>query len=244
MHQTTATKKVAAEHDYSSPVGRVPAKFLVRMGKAATIGYGINWTTLAIIGSFHVGALAAFFFFSWQRLAVMAILYVLAINVGIGMCYHRLLTHRGYQTPKWVEYIMSIFATMSLEGGPIFWVSTHRVHHQLSDQEGDPHTPARRRLVGAHRLDPFRRGSARAGRNSEALFARSEPRQVPRLAQQVSLAPHHRQRLAAAGRWLDLGRMGQRRRHGAVGCGAARDARPARHLAGELGHAPVGQPAL
>jgi stearoyl-CoA desaturase (delta-9 desaturase) len=66
---------------------------------------------------------------------------VLAINVGIGMCYHRLLTHRGYQCPKWVEYVMSVFATLSLEGGPIFWVSTHRVHHQLSDQEGDPHTP-------------------------------------------------------------------------------------------------------
>lgn len=137
-----ATRQVATEQqDLSSPVGRIPAKFLVRMGKAATIDYGINWTTLAIIGSFHVGALAAFFFFSWQRLAVMAILYVLAINVGIGMCYHRLLTHRGYTTPKWVEYVMSIFATMSLEGGPIFWVSTHRVHHQLSDQEGDPHTP-------------------------------------------------------------------------------------------------------
>jgi fatty-acid desaturase len=36
---------------------------------------------------------------------------------------------------------MSVCATLSLEGGPIFWVSTHRVHHQLSDQEGDPHTP-------------------------------------------------------------------------------------------------------
>ena len=106
-----ATKRVATEQELSSPVGRIPAKFLVKMGKAATIDYGINWTTLAIIGSFHVGALAAFFFFSWQRLAVMAILYVLAINVGIGMCYHRLLTHRGYTTPKWVEYVMSIFAT-------------------------------------------------------------------------------------------------------------------------------------
>ena len=108
---TMQPNPVATLHDYASPVGRIPAKFLVRMGKAATIGYGINWTTLAIIGIFHVGALAAFFFFSWQRLAVMAILYVLAINVGIGMCYHRLLTHRGYQTPKWVEYVMSIFAT-------------------------------------------------------------------------------------------------------------------------------------
>lgn len=122
-------------------VHNVAARDLLRMGKAATVKAGINWITLTTIIIFHAGSLAAFFFFSWQRLAVMAILYVLAINVGIGMCYHRLLTHRGYQTPKWVEYIMSIFATMSLEGGPIFWVSTHRVHHQLSDQEGDPHTP-------------------------------------------------------------------------------------------------------
>jgi stearoyl-CoA desaturase (delta-9 desaturase) len=36
---------------------------------------------------------------------------------------------------------MAIGATLSLEGGPIFWVATHRVHHQLSDHEGDPHTP-------------------------------------------------------------------------------------------------------
>jgi fatty-acid desaturase len=118
-----------------------PAREQVKMGKAATLPYGLNWTTLTAMTLFHAGALAAFFFFSWSRLAVATILYILAINVGIGMCYHRLLTHRGYQVPKWLEYLMTVCATLSLEGGPIFWVSTHRVHHQLSDQEGDPHTP-------------------------------------------------------------------------------------------------------
>jgi fatty-acid desaturase len=113
----------------------------VRMGRAATVRDGFNWLTLSTISLFHLGALVALFFFTWQRLAVMAILYILAINVGIGMCYHRLLTHRGYAVPKWLEYIMTICATLSLEGGPIFWVSTHRVHHQHSDQDGDPHTP-------------------------------------------------------------------------------------------------------
>ena len=57
------------------------------------------------------------------------------------MCYHRLLTHRGYKTPKWVEYFMTVCATLALEGGPIFWVATHRIHHQHSDKEGDPHSP-------------------------------------------------------------------------------------------------------
>jgi fatty-acid desaturase len=119
----------------------VPARQQLRMGRSAAVPAGVNSLTLVVVALFHVGALAALFFFSWQRLLVMAILYVLAINVGIGMCYHRLLTHRGYQVPKWLEHAMAVCATLALEGGPIFWVSTHRVHHQLSDQEGDPHTP-------------------------------------------------------------------------------------------------------
>ncbi len=119
----------------------LPAKREIRMGRAAAVGAGLSWPLFLVMGIFHAGALAALFFFTWQRLVVMAVLYVLAINVGIGMCYHRLLTHRGYQVPKWLEYFMSVCATLSLEGGPIAWVSTHRVHHQLSDHEGDPHTP-------------------------------------------------------------------------------------------------------
>jgi stearoyl-CoA desaturase (delta-9 desaturase) len=91
--------------------------------------------------AFHIGAIAALFFFSWGAVITAAILYIFAINMGIGMGYHRLLTHRGYKTPKWMEYFLTVCATLSLEGGPIFWVATHRVHHQLSDKTGDPHTP-------------------------------------------------------------------------------------------------------
>ena len=88
-----------------------------------------------------VGAIAALFFFSWKNLATFLVMYFFAINVGIGVAYHRLLTHRGYKVPKWVEYFVTMCGCLALEGGPIFWVATHRVHHQNSDQEGDPHTP-------------------------------------------------------------------------------------------------------
>ena len=118
-----------------------PARPQLCLGRVATVAEGLNWLNFTTIALFHVGALAAFFFFTWQRIAVMAVIYVLAINVGIGMCYHRLLTHRGYQVPRWIEYVMTFFATLSMEGGPIFWVSTHRLHHQLSDKPGDPHSP-------------------------------------------------------------------------------------------------------
>jgi stearoyl-CoA desaturase (delta-9 desaturase) len=110
------------------------------LGRAAQ-GGKTSWITAVFMVAFHIGAIAALFFFSWGAVITAAILYVFAINMGIGMGYHRLLTHRGYKTPKWVEYFLTVCATLSLEGGPIFWVATHRVHHQLSDKTGDPHTP-------------------------------------------------------------------------------------------------------
>jgi len=112
----------------------------LRMGREYQEGR-VNWITTIVMGLFHVAAVGALFCFSWKNLAAFGIMYFLAINVGIGVAYHRLLTHRGFRTPKWVEYFVTACGTMALEGGPIFWVATHRVHHQNSDQEGDPHTP-------------------------------------------------------------------------------------------------------
>ncbi|MBC8166175.1 MAG: fatty acid desaturase [Bryobacteraceae bacterium] len=97
-------------------------------------------TTIAIV-AFHVGAIASFFFFSWQALWTALFLNWVALSLGIGMGYHRLLTHRSYKVPKAIEYFLTVCATLSLEGGPIFWVGTHRLHHQHSDKEGDPHSP-------------------------------------------------------------------------------------------------------
>lgn len=102
---------------------------------------GINWITSIFMVIFHVLAVVALFMFTWKGLFAAVVLYVLAINVGIGMGYHRLLTHRGYKVPRWLEYVIATCATLALEGGPIFWVATHRVHHQHSDREGDPHSP-------------------------------------------------------------------------------------------------------
>ena len=65
----------------------------------------------------------------------------MTIGLGISMGYHRLHTHRSYQVPLWLEYFFAVCGAMTLEGGPIFWVATHRIHHQKSDQPGDPHSP-------------------------------------------------------------------------------------------------------
>jgi fatty-acid desaturase len=101
----------------------------------------INWITCIALIFFHLGAVGALFMFTWKALFITVALYWMAIGFGIGMGYHRLHTHRSYRVPKWLEYFFAVCGTLTLEGGPIFWVATHRVHHQNSDQNGDPHSP-------------------------------------------------------------------------------------------------------
>jgi fatty-acid desaturase len=100
-----------------------------------------NWVTIVAFSLFHVGAVAALFNFTWTNLFAALAVYWLTISWGIGMGYHRLLTHRGYKAPMWFERLVAVLGALCLEGGPIFWVATHRVHHQKSDQAGDPHSP-------------------------------------------------------------------------------------------------------
>lgn len=102
---------------------------------------GINWVSSTAFAVFHIGAIGALFCFHWPAVLTALALYWISLSFGIGMGYHRLLTHRSYKVPKWMEYFLTICGTLALEGGPIAWVATHRIHHQFSDKEGDPHTP-------------------------------------------------------------------------------------------------------
>ncbi|HEX8162635.1 MAG TPA: fatty acid desaturase [Pyrinomonadaceae bacterium] len=108
---------------------------------AAASGTRINWNTLIFMLVFHAGAVAAVFFWSRQALLVTLLLWWVSGSLGIGMGYHRLLTHRGYRVPKPVEYFLALCGTLALEGSPAHWVVTHRIHHAHADAPGDPHTP-------------------------------------------------------------------------------------------------------
>lgn len=102
---------------------------------------GIKWGNSILVVVTHGGAIAALFFWSWSAIVSAVILYWIAGSLGIGMGYHRLLTHRGYRVPKFVEYFLVTCGTLAAEGGPIEWVTTHRIHHAHTDKQGDPHTP-------------------------------------------------------------------------------------------------------
>ena len=102
---------------------------------------GVNWSNWVFLVVAHLAAVTALFFWSWPAVITAVVLYWIGGSLGIGMGYHRLLTHRGYKVPKAVEYFLTICGTLALEGGPIQWVVTHRIHHAHTDRAGDPHTP-------------------------------------------------------------------------------------------------------
>jgi fatty-acid desaturase len=100
-----------------------------------------KWGTGIFLVISHVAAIAALFFWSWPAVITAMILYWVVASLGVGMGLHRLLTHRAYRVPRMVEYFLVTCGSLSLEGGPIQWVTTHRIHHAHTDKNGDPHTP-------------------------------------------------------------------------------------------------------
>ena len=100
----------------------------------------INWRDLTIIVVCHLLAIPALFYFSWQGVAVMLIGNWIVGSLGVGLGYHRLLTHRSFKAPKWLEYTLTIFASMSLQNEAYKWVATHRMHHQFTETDKDPHS--------------------------------------------------------------------------------------------------------
>jgi len=73
-------------------------------------------------------------------LAIAAVMYLLTA-IGITVGFHRLLTHRSFQTSKPLEYTFAVLGSMAVQGPAISWVADHRKHHAHTDEEGDPHSP-------------------------------------------------------------------------------------------------------
>jgi stearoyl-CoA desaturase (Delta-9 desaturase) len=86
-------------------------------------------------------------------LVAFAVMYALT-GFGVTVGFHRMLTHRSFQTSKPVEYLFAILGSMAVQGPVIHWVADHRKHHAHTDEEGDPHSPhlgAGKGIAGAFR---------------------------------------------------------------------------------------------
>ena len=75
-----------------------------------------------------------------MELSLLFAFYVLTF-IGISVGFHRLFTHRAFETYPAVRYVLAALGSMAVEGSVIKWVADHRQHHTFADAEGDPHSP-------------------------------------------------------------------------------------------------------
>lgn len=105
--------------------------------------YRIDWFNTLTIGAYHALALLALLpmFFNWTAVIVAVVAARLFGLLGINVGYHRLLTHRGFKCPKWLEHGLVVIAICCAEDTPARWVAVHRRHHEQADEQPDPHSP-------------------------------------------------------------------------------------------------------
>lgn len=103
----------------------------------------IYWSYLIPLVILHLLSLLALhpWFFSWSGVVVAVLGHLTFGMLGITIGYHRLLTHRGFACPLWLEHLLAIFGMCNLQDSPARWVAIHRMHHQHSDHQPDPHSP-------------------------------------------------------------------------------------------------------
>lgn len=112
----------------------------------------LNWISVTFFAAVHALVLLTPWFFSWSALGVTLFLHWLLGSVGICLGYHRLLSHRSFQVPQWLEYAIALLGALALQGGPIFWVAGHRLHHAYTEDENKDPYSARRGFWWSHML--------------------------------------------------------------------------------------------
>ncbi len=123
-------------------IGAAPA--LPRLEKPAAVAGGrVDRPYFFSFILYHVVALSAClpWLFSWTGLTICLLGTYVFGTLGINLCYHRLLTHRSFTCPKWLEHAFAILGVCCLQDTPARWVAVHRKHHQHSDEPEDPHSP-------------------------------------------------------------------------------------------------------
>lgn len=101
----------------------------------------LNWTHTFLVASIHAAGLLAFWYWPRRIDLVLFVGLYLVTTFAIGIGYHRLLTHRGFASPRWLRRILAWAGAAALQGGPARWAAIHRRHHQMADKGGDPHSP-------------------------------------------------------------------------------------------------------
>jgi fatty-acid desaturase len=103
----------------------------------------VNYLVVAYLCLAHLIAAAALLLPMSRGHVALAVAVYFTIGFSTTVGLHRLLSHRSFQCPKWLEYLLVTLAMLTGQGSPLLWVANHRIHHGRSDREGDVHSPRR-----------------------------------------------------------------------------------------------------
>ena len=114
-----------------------------RLKRPSSVTNRIAWRYAVPIAGIHLLACTVClpWLFSWTGVLLAVVGTYLYGGLGINIAYHRLLTHRSFKCPLWLERFFVVVALCCMEDAPASWVATHRLHHNDSDEAADPHSP-------------------------------------------------------------------------------------------------------
>lgn len=92
----------------------------------------VYWT-----GTSKLALLLTLFFFVWRGFA-------------LSISYHRYFSHRSFKTSRVFQFLLALGGSICMQRGALWWAANHRLHHQYSDTEKDPHSPVAHGFWFAH----------------------------------------------------------------------------------------------
>ena len=103
----------------------------------------------------HLSIIPMILYGHWYHWVIAFFVYFLTGCFGMTMTFHRLLSHKSWNPPKWFEYVGTFLGTYGLTGSSIAWTAIHREHHHHTDDEQDPHSPLYKGFVHVQWMSMF-----------------------------------------------------------------------------------------
>lgn len=134
LEETALTRRANKRRERAINKTRAYAKFIIWLG---TFG------ALLAFATWYVG---------WvQPIHVILLISLFALTeLGITIGFHRLFTHRAFVANKSIVFLFGILGCMAAQGPILYWATSHRQHHQHSDDKLDPHSPVQGGFWHAH----------------------------------------------------------------------------------------------
>lgn len=121
----------------------------------------LEWTNILFFTAYHsllIVGLVAYFYYRGvpsKEIIFWSLSLITLAGIGITAGYHRLFSHKSYEAPPIIRFILVIMGTLSIQGSVLQWAHDHRIHHAYTDTNRDPY-PIKKGFLYAHILWIFK----------------------------------------------------------------------------------------